>query len=251
MNTLIHKSRLVTTRPARIGADAFTLLEVLLALLILAMVLGVVHAIFHGALKLRNQAELAFEQSIPLQHAVSMIKRDFANLTVPGGTLSGTFQTTLTTGSSSTSLSHAGQQVGPVIYTASGTISDADTWSEMRRVTYYLTPSTNVGFGLDLVRSVARNLLPVSQDDYSDQRLMTGVDNVIFEYYDGSQWATTWDSTATSSSTGSTNTLPSGVRIQIALAAEAGQMAPEPIQIIVPISVQASTNSTSSTGGGG
>ena len=64
----------------------FTLIEVLLALFILAMVLGVVHAIFHGALQLRNQADQAFEESIPLQHAVSLIKRDFENLAIPGGT---------------------------------------------------------------------------------------------------------------------------------------------------------------------
>jgi type II secretion system protein J len=230
---------------------AFTLLEVLLALLILAMILGVVHAIFHGALKLRNQADLAFEQSIPVQHTVSVMKRDFANLAVPGGTLSGTFQTTLTTGGSTTSLSHPGQQVGPVIYTASGTLSDSDNWSEMRKVTYYLMPSTNTGTGQDLVRSVIRNLLPVTQDDYADQRLLTGVDNVIFEYYDGSQWTTTWDSTATSSATGATNLLPAGVRVQIALAAEAGRLAPEPIEFVVPIAVQVSTNATSTTGGGG
>ncbi|MEY4387255.1 MAG: Type secretion system protein [Verrucomicrobiota bacterium] len=249
MQIAIHNPNMVTVRLKRIEARAFTLLEVLLALLILAMVLAVVHAIFHGAITLRNQADQKFEESIPLQHAVSLIKRDFANITVPGGTLSGMFQTTLTTGSSSTTAAHAGQQVGPVIYTASGTLSDTDTWSEMRKVTYYLVPSTNLGSGLDLVRSTVRNLLPVTQDDYSDQRLLGGVDNVTFQYYNGTQWMDTWDSTATSSTSSTTNNLPTGVRIQIAMAAETGKMAPDPIELVVPISVQISTNSASTTGG--
>ena len=229
---------------------AFTLLEVLIALFILAMVMAVVHSVFYGALQLRNKTDQAFDDAIPLQHALAMIKRDMANLTVPGGTLTGTFQTTATTGST-TSSSHNGQQAGPSFYTASGVASDSSTWAEIQKVAYYLTPATNGGNGMELIRSVTRNLLPVMQDEYSDQHLLGGVDNLKFQYYNGSAWVDTWDSTTTSTTSNTTNTLPQGIRVQLTLAVEAGKSAPAPIELVVPIAVQPSTNTTSTTTGGG
>ena len=226
--------------------SAFTLLEVLIALFILAMVMGVAHSIFHGALQLRNKTDQAFEDAIPLQHALAMIKRDMANLTVPGGTLTGTFQTSATT-SSTTSTTHNGQQAGPSFYTASGTVSDSSSWSEIQKVAYYLTPATNGGNGLDLVRSVTRNLLPVMQEEYSDQHLLGGVENLTFQYYNGSAWVDTWDSTTTSSTSSTTNLLPQGIRVQLTLAVESGKLAASPIEMVVPIAVQTSTNTTSTT----
>ena len=232
-------------------ADAFTLLEVLIALFILAMVMAVVHSVFYGALQLRNKTDQSFDDAIPLQHALTMIKRDMANLTVPGGTLTGTFQTTATTGSSTTSSTHYGQQAGPTFYTASGVVSDSSTWSEIQKVAYYLTPATNGGAGMELIRSVTRNLLPVMQDEYSDQHLLSGVENLTFQYYNGSSWVDTWDSTTTSATSTTTNTLPQGIRVQLTLAVEAGKLAPAPIELVVPIVVQPSTNTTSTTTGGG
>jgi len=254
------KSEATPRSNSRSGADAlrfsishrnaFTLLEVLIALLILAMVIGVAHSIFHGALQLRNKADQAFDDAIPLQHTLAMIKHDMANLTLPGGTLTGTFQTSPTT-SSSTSMTHYGQQAGPNFYTASGTISDSSAWSEIQKVAYYLTPATNGGPGMELIRSVTRNLLPVMQEDYADQHLLSGVENLTFQYYNGTAWVDTWDSTATSATSSATNTLPQGIRVQLTLAAEAGKSATAPIEMVVPIAVQPSTNTTSTTTGGG
>jgi type II secretion system protein J len=228
----------------------FTLIEVLLALVVLAIVMVVVHSVFYSAIQLRNKAEQAFTDAVPLQHTLAVIKRDLENITVPGGTLSGTFQTTLTTGSSSTAaLAHNGQQCGPVFYTAAGTLDDNQPWSEMRKVTYYLMPPTNNNPGLDLVRSVTRNLLPVATEEYQDQVLMSGVNNLELEYYDGNTWQTTWDSTTTTLTT-SSNTLPKAVKIELTLVTdEHGTPAGTPIEMVVPIVVEASTNSTSSTGG--
>jgi len=242
-----------STRPRAITHHAFTLLEVLIALFILAMVMVVTHSIFYGALQLRNKTDQAFTDAIPLQHALMLIKRDLANLTVPGGTFTGTFQTTPTT-SSTTSAMHYGQQAGPSFYTASGTVSDSTAWGEIQKVTYYLTPATNGGNGLELVRSVTRNLLPVMQEEYSDQHLLSGVENLAFQYYNGSAWLDTWDSTTTTLTSSTTNTLPQGIRVQLTLAAPPGKLAPDPIELVVPVSAQASTNSTttaSSTSGGG
>ena len=241
-------SRSADCQSALRRSRAFTLIEVLIAILILAMVMAVVHSVFHGALQLRNKTDQAFEDAIPLQHTLTLIKRDLANLAIPGGTLTGMLQTSPTTGSSK-SATHSGQQAGPSFYTASATVSDNSVMSEMQKVTYYLMPATNGGSGLDLVRSVTRNLLPVMTEEFSDQRLMGGVNALTFQFYNGSSWVDTWDSAATSTTTGATNNLPQGIRVQLTLSVESGQLAQEPIEMVVPVMVQASTNSTTSGGG--
>lgn len=243
-----HNNRPEPQHGANAALQAFTLLEVLLAVVILGIVMVAVHAVFHSALQLRNKADAAFSEAIPLEHALALIKRDVENLTLPGGTLTGTLQTTPTS-SSSSSMSHFGEQCGPSFYTASGTVNDNDPWSEMRKVTYYLMPPTNQTTGLDLVRSVTRNLLPVADEEYTDQRLLSGVNELSFQFYDGTAWQDEWDSSNTSSST-STNPLPAGVRVRLTLINEAGVIAQTPIEMVIPVEVNASTNSASSTGGG-
>lgn len=236
-------------KPAGAAARGFTLLEVLLALMVLAVVLVVVHSVFQGAIALRNKTDQAFSEAIPLQHTLMVIKRDVANLTVPGGTLSGTLQTTPTT-TSAVSLAHLGQQCGPTLYTSAGTLNDFDPWSEMRKVTYHLAPATNGLPGYDLIRTVTRNLLPVAEEEYTDQRMMSGVYNLTFEFYNGSSWVDDWDSTGSTASAAS-NSLPQGVRVELTLIDESGIIDQNPIAMVIPVEVQPGTNTTSSAGGGG
>ena len=243
-------SRMLSATAGRMPAAtrAFTLLEVLLALIVLGVVMVAVHSVFYGALQLRNKTDQAFSDALPLQHTLTVIKRDLANLAVPGGTLSGTLQTT-PTASSTASLSHYGAQCGPTFHTASGTLTEFEPWSEMRKVTYYLMPSTNNAPGLDLVRSVTRNLLPVATEEYIDQTLMSGVDDLQFLFYNGTQWVEDWDSSATTSSSQSSS-VPQAVRVLLTLVNQDGVVSQNPIEMVVPVVVGAATNAASSTGGG-
>src|SRR6185436_9077843 len=59
---------------------AFTLLELLLAVLVFSIVLGAIHVVFFSAFKLRNKTADAIERSLPLQQTLVIIKRDLANL---------------------------------------------------------------------------------------------------------------------------------------------------------------------------
>lgn len=229
---------------------AFTLLEVLLALIVLGVVMVVVHSIFYGALQLRNKVDATFTEAIPLQHTLALIKHDVANLAAPGGTLTGSLQTSPTT-SSSSDVSHPGQQCGPTFYTASGAVNELEPWSEMRKVSYYLVSPTNLSTrGMDLVRSVTRNLLPVSEEQYADQRLLSGVNDLTFQFYDGTTWVDAWDST-TASSSATSNSLPQGVRVQLTLVNASGVVSQTPVEMVIPIAVSGVTNSTSTAGGGG
>jgi len=224
----------------------FTLIEVLLALVVLSILMVVVHSVFYGAIQLRNTVDQTIQNAMPLQHALRMIKRDVANLTIPGGTLTGTLQTPLVANSTMSS-QHDGEQCGPTFYTASGTIDDLSPWSEMRKVTYYLQSPTNQSEGLDLVRSVTRNLLPVTTEEYVDQRLLSGVERLDFQFYDGNQWVDEWDST-TASSTG-LSSVPGGIRVQLWMAqTNRGAISEPAIEMVIPIAVNA-TNTTENTTG--
>src|SRR4051794_40270113 len=59
---------------------AFTLLELLIATVVFAIVLAAMSGVFYGALRLRNKSTAAVEQAIPMQRALATIKKDLSNL---------------------------------------------------------------------------------------------------------------------------------------------------------------------------
>lgn len=241
-------------------SGGFTLLELLLAVGIFALILLAIHGVFYSAIKLRNKTAESLERQVPLQNALSVIKHDLSNLVVPGGTFSGALQTTPTatttlgTGSM-TALGAGNTPSGPMFYTAAGVINSREPWGDIERVYYYLAPPTNNVPGKDLFRAVTRNLLPVAQVDTESQYLMGGVDSINFEFYDGTAWKDTWDSTATDTATGLTNNLPTAIKVEIQLAStNQTRFQLAPVELVVPVMVQALSNqvaqASSSSGGG-
>jgi type II secretion system protein J len=235
---------------------AFTLIEILMAVAVFAIVLLAIHGVFYGAVRLRNKTTETLERAVPLQQTLAIIKRDLANVVVPGGTLFGELQTTPTTTnlqsqasqglSGFNSASMKGLIVSPAFCTAARMIDDNSPWGEVERVLYYLTESTNRTVGKDLVRSVTRNLLPTLQDQPEDQRLLSGVQDVAFSFYDGTAWQEMWDSTQQPAK------LPQAIKVELLLVPEETAQAPrEPITMVVPVWVQARTNQTAQASGGG
>jgi type II secretion system protein J len=235
---------------------AFTLFELLLAVAVFAVVLLAIHTVFYSALSLRNRTTAQLEQSVPIQHALDIIKRDLANLMPPGGTFSGPFQSVLLSGSgfgpSSPASSNSyraflpGAVVSPDLYTTTGLINDLAPWGEIVRVNYYLADPTNHSPGRDLVRAVTRNLLPVLEDQPEHQWLLGGIDDLAFLFFDGLEWVDDWDSTTAATP------LPSALKIQLWLSTpNATRAASDPIELVVPLLVQARTNQTDSTSGDG
>jgi len=250
---------MTTPRQHHPWTQSFTLLEVLLAVVVFSIVLGAIHLVFYSAIRLRNKTTMELENAAPLRHALAIIKRDLANVVVPGGTLSGQLQTTTTatTGSQGSQsgrsqaglLSAAGRNAqgltSPEFYTAVGIINDSVPWGEVERVSYYLAEPTNYAIGMDLFRTVTRNLLPTLQEEPLDQWLMGGVESIAFYFYDGTRWRDSWDSTT------ETNALPPAIKVELALAAEEGAQAPGAvIELVVPLVAQARTNQTTQTTGG-
>ena len=231
-----HPINFLNTPPC---ARGFTLIEVLIAVAIFAIVLAAINTVFYSALRLRNRSAAAFDEALPIQQALAIMKRDLANLVVPGGTLSGALQTTMISNS-------VVGQASPDFYTSVGQMDNIVPWGDIERVSYVLVDSTNRAPGMDLYRAVTRNLLSQTQDPPVQQRLMGGVQGMVFYYYDGEQWVDSWDSAA------QTN-LPLAIKVQIQLASQGNAPASSlsaPIKLVVPVDVQVGTNQTQLANGG-
>jgi len=229
---------------ARPGAPGFTLIEMILAISIAAMVLVVVNAAFFSALRLRDDTAAMVDAASPVDAAVLFLKRDLQCAVTPtNGTskvLSGGFRA----GNGLTSVG-VSDPVAIEMFTATGALSNRDPWSDIQRVTYELrNPTVSSAVGRDLYRSVMRNLLAVATPDVTDQLMLSGVASLKFSCYDGTQWNDAWDTT---DPTAINTNLPAAVRVDIQMA---GRSDLGPIEIVVPIDSQSRTNMvlTASTG---
>ena len=225
------------------ATPGFTLIEVLLAVVIFGIVLVGIHAIFHGALRLRNRTTETLEAALPLEQTLAILRRDLANMVPPGGTLAGGLTTTpIVDGLAS--------QPSLQFCSAVGVLADSVPWAEVQRIAYTLATPTNRTPGRELRRAVVRNLLAVNLDTIEEQPLLSGVDSVTFSFHDGTSWRTTWDST------NEPTLLPRAVKVELLLIAtnaiQAGNR--RPIELVVGLLVEpdtsASTNTSTTTGGG-
>jgi type II secretion system protein J len=212
----------------------FTLIEIIIAVSIMAILLVAIHAAFLAALKLRNTTVNAIEASLPTEEALQIMRRDLANLVIStNGVFLGPLQTTNPT-------NNLPGQVGPDFYTSGGELDGMVPWGNVEKIDYLLTAPSNgpAGPGQDLVRAITRNLLPVSLQPMPEEKqtLLSGVQSLTFLYYDGSQWDAAWDTTQ------QTN-LPQAIKVQILLAAVPGALAATaPLELVVPIDTLITTN---------
>lgn len=214
--------------------SGFTLLEVILAMAVGAIVILTIQSVFFGALRLRNASEQRTDKELSLYRALDLMKKDFAGLMLPGGVLASDFQTAT---SYSLDSSVSGERISAEFFTDSGRIDAFTPFADVQRVAYYLSPSPDSD-QQELVRTVSRNLLSTVEDIPEVQPLLTGVDSAYFEYFDGSSWTETWDSAATSS-------LPTAVRLTLQFSGEPNAAAaPAPIEMVFPIYVSLSATPT-------
>lgn len=226
---------LVTRSSSGSRLSGFTLLEIILALAVSAVVMIAIQTVFFGALRLRNTTAAELERNLALERALSFVHQDISGLMLPGGVLAGTFQTTPTSSLADDSI---GDRVSPDIYTNTGTVDGWNPFGDVQMVTYYLVSSSDGSNNKTLVRAVTRNLLPVQDTAPDVQALLPGVTQANFSYYDGTEWTDTWDSTATS-------TLPTAIKFSLQLASnDPAQQSQDPIEIVVPVLVMTTTSAS-------
>jgi len=214
---------------------AFTLIEMILAIGVAAIVLIAVNAVLFAALRLHQATVDMVDAASPIDQTVTFLRRDLQCVMTPtNGTtkvLSGDFRV------GNVSSLGVAEPVAIEMFTATGTLSDRKPWADIQRVTYELKqPADRSTTGQDLVRSVARNLLTVTTPEVDDQVMLSGVASIKFSCYDGAQWQDTWDTTGATSV--NTN-LPLAVRVDIQMS---GNNNAQPVEILVPIDSQSRTN---------
>jgi prepilin-type N-terminal cleavage/methylation domain-containing protein len=212
------------------GAPAFTMIELLIAVAISAIVLATINTLFFGALHLREKVTAAAEQTMPVDHAIAMMKHDLQCI-VPVGVLAGPM------GSDAPGI---GMTTPPLleIYTGSAELSEDSPWGDMQKVDYTLRAPTNrtTFVGRDLVRGVTHNLLSTGTIVPDQQTLLQDVQNLQFSYYDGTNWNDTWSV--------SLSNIPVAIKVSIDFAVEKGNALSQPkVQFLVPIVTWSNTNS--------
>jgi type II secretion system protein J len=217
------------------ASGGFTLVEILIATSIMAILLASIHAAFFGALRLRQRTVDSVEAGMPSEEALQTMQRDLANLVISSngiffGPLQTVNQTNMLPG-----------QMGPDFYTSGGELDGMAPWGNVEKIDYLLSAPTNGtgGPGQDLVRATTRNLLPISQQPLPEEKhtLLSGVQSLTFLYYDGTQWDAVWDTTQ------QTN-LPLAIKVQIQMAARTagGLTLDPPLELVVPVDVMLNTN---------
>lgn len=213
-------------------AAGFTLVEVILAMAICAIVLVAVNAVFATAVRLRDRTSAGVDENLPVERTMEMLRRDLKGVVGPRGYMAGDFKCGAQAMGTSMGLSGEAGGAGLDFITAIGRITDTAPWGDLQEVVYELkAPTDKNQTGMDLVRCVNPNLLATVTQVPDYQPLLSHVETVDFDCYDGMQWRNTWDT-----SSGDTN-LPTAVRIRIRMVAKEGEDArlKAPLELLVPL----------------
>ena len=229
-----------STTERRRGDGGFTLLELLIATMVAAIVLAAMNTVFYAAVHLRSSAAAAVERVIPVNRAASTLKADLRGALLTSGEMASSFE-------SPGEVAVSGIPSLLDLYATTGVIRDDLPWGDVQRVSYYLRDPADAsggsGSGKELVRAVTRNLLATLQQDVAEQVLLSGIQSLDLSFFDGADWQSTWDSSTSAS-------MPLAVKVQVQFAAAGpGDAARMPVEWVVPVDSQTPTNNPAASAG--
>jgi len=236
------------------AGDGFTLIEIMLASIVGALILASIYGVFQQAVKIRDSANERIRESRLRSRAATVIRNDLRNAFISGGLFASIVQgdTASTDGPNSDFPGYL------KITTTTGRDTSDDLYGDVQQVEYYIVRDTGTGAGGggDLVRAVTRDLLDTDAQA-QEQQIMTGVQSLEVSFYDGANWQSSWEfntadnsstsgtTASTSGSTGNVETLPEAIRVDIQQEPPtAGGIAPAPLEILVPWTMQPFTSPT-------
>lgn len=202
-----------TARRRARSRGGFTLLELILAMGIAAMISLSIYLTFSSAYRARSTILRASGPAHEAAIALDLIEADLANVLPPADT-SATTDSSGTTSGSGTTTALFGPMVGEQSGGGTGATDELSFFAIGRDPTRVVdnkiqTPTDvfaegvrQVAFGVApgpdgrpaLMRRVIRNVLASSAATPEEEPLAGGVQSLIFEYYDGSDWTDTWNS---------------------------------------------------------
>ncbi|MGA2582099.1 MAG: type II secretion system protein GspJ [Tepidisphaeraceae bacterium] len=190
----------------------FTLLELIVAMGMVAIVATALGSALKASFDLANTAQLTIEPARTAALAMTMVEQDLQNAVVPNANwtdigvapFSGTFEAEQSTDS-------RGRESDEVqFYANSDSPVHIDANGEIKQVTLQVVQDTATG-EYDLVRRVVRNLMAQDQPQPDEEIICRNVASFTLQYFDGTNWNTSWDSTAED------NTLPAAVQVTLQL----------------------------------
>jgi type II secretion system protein J len=205
---------------------AFTLVEVLLATMVAAVLLAAVSTTLFGTIRLRRAADRLADSVAVQERVARVISADLAGIVAPSGVLAGALLLT-SNGSGATARDTI------EFFTTTGTVSDSAPWGDLRRVVYTIEDDEQ-GDGRVLIRTETFNLLATVEDDDGRRvtRLLRGVESLSIEAYGSGAWQESWDSTTVE------NANPALLRLEIRRAAAEDGTTPAPIVVVRSITTQ-------------
>jgi len=238
-------------------ASGFTLVEILFAAMASALILVAVYGIFQRAVKTRDHAMARMRLALQRERAANIIRNDLRSTYLSGGVLAETLE-----GGAQSQKSRFPGYLRFTTTTGRDHLDEA--YGDVQQVEYYIAETgtstsataaaaaaaSNPGNASDanstgtLTRALTRDLLAPMQQAALEEQILTGVQTFEIAFFDGNDWQETWQVTDTEP------TLPQAVRVRIQQAAPSDQIStPTPLEILVPLTTEPLTSSTSSTTG--
>ena len=241
--------RLLAGKTPALPSSGFTLIEILVASLISAMILVAVYGLFQRAIKMRDHAVERTRESGLRSRAVNVIRNDLRNAWISGSTA---VLASVLEGGQTAQKSHFPGYLKFTTTTGKDTPNDMN--GDVQQVEYYISDGTTNSTGnsnanatpvsgsLDagtLVRDVTRDLLDSTQTVAREEQLLPRVASMEVTFYDGQNWLNSWELS------GSSAILPEAIRVHLQQAASsANNPTPPPLDILVPWSTQTLTSGT-------
>jgi type II secretion system protein J len=219
------------------GKGGFTLLELLAATAISAILLGSLYTVFHGALKLREHTYATVETGLPRSYIAMILRRDLANMAPPVGILAGAIigETEEVEGFRHDRLE---------FFTSSGIVNETTPWGDIQKVEYSLQEpqeDQENQAGFNMARGLTRNLLASIAEEPEEGILLEGVQSLEITYFDGTSWQDTWDSTVVE------NEAPKAIHIRVDFLPEnENELQKPPLEFTFEISTQGASSQAGS-----
>ena len=180
----------------RRAAHGFTMLELLVAITLMALLAGSLYGSMFVGMKAHRSATSAVEPARTAALALELLRQDFDAALPPNGVLAGAF----------IGIDGVGESDSLSFFSAAN--NDGSSGSDIRKVDLTVATIADELHPV-LIRQITTNLLASDETLVREQVLCRNVKFFDMRYYDGLYWLDTWDST------GQDNTLPVAVEVTL------------------------------------
>ena len=177
--------------PGKRNKSAFTLLEMLVAMSLMAVLAGSLYASLHIGFRAQESAEAAVGPARMAEIGIELLREDIESALPPTGILAGEF-----IGQDETD--DSGRDADTLLfYSCANVPRPSERACDIRRLELALL-SVSDGTGGALIRGITTDLLATEAVEPEEEVLCRAVLAFNLRYFDGSDWLDSWDSTTQS-----------------------------------------------------